>query len=93
MPFRKILPTALCDLRLPKDASRSRNSKRNRDNGATHFRHSTRVTVQIYIINALTAPNGKISGQDGAAELLGLIRVPSVEDRKYRIDVKGLERE
>ena len=47
-----------------------------------------------YIIKALNRTNGKISGQDGAAELLGLN--PSTlwsKIRKYRIDVKGLERE
>ena len=45
-------------------------------------------------IEALNRTNGKISGQDGAAELLGLN--PSTlwsKIRKYRIDVKGLERE
>ena len=71
------------DLPSPK-SKQEPNSKRNKDN---------EVTVN-YIIKALNRTNGKISGQDGAAELLGLN--PSTlwsKIRKYRIDVKGLERE
>ena len=66
--------------------------KRNRDNEEP-FQTFNEITVN-YIIKALNRTNGKISGQDGAAELLGLN--PSTlwsKIRKYRIDVKGLERE
>ncbi len=51
------------------------------------------VTVG-HILKALNRTGGKISGQDGAASLLGLN--PSTlwsKIRKYHIDVKGLERE
>ena len=64
----------------------------NKDN-AEPFQTFNEVTIN-YIIKALNRTNGKISGQDGAAELLGLN--PSTlwsKIRKYRIDVKGLERE
>ena len=47
-----------------------------------------------HITDALTRTNGKISGTDGAAVLLGLN--PSTlwsKIREYRINVKGLERE
>ena len=73
-------------------ASRSRTASGTKDN-AEPFQTFNEVTVN-YIIKALNRTNGKISGQDGAAELLGLN--PSTlwsKIRKYRIDVKGLERE
>lgn len=60
---------------------------------AEPFQTFNEVTVN-HIIKALNRTNGKISGRDGAAELLGLN--PSTlwsKIRKYRIDVKGLERE
>ena len=79
------------DLPSPK-SKQEPNSKRNKDNEEP-FQTFNEVTVN-YIIKALNRTNGKISGQDGAAELLGLN--PSTlwsKIRKYRIDVKGLERE
>ena len=75
------------DLPSPK-SKQEPNSKRNKDN-AEPFQTFNEVTIE-----ALNRTNGKISGQDGAAELLGLN--PSTlwsKIRKYRIDVKGLERE
>ena len=79
------------DLPSPK-SKQEPNSKRNKDN-AEPFQTFNEVTIN-YIIKALNRTNGKISGQDGAAELLGLN--PSTlwsKIRKYRINVKGLERE
>ena len=79
------------DLPSPK-SKQEPNSKRNKDN-AEPFQTFNEVTIN-YIIKALNRTNGKISVQDGAAELLGLN--PSTlwsKIRKYRIDVKGLERE
>lgn len=61
--------------------------------GDKPFQTFNEVTVN-HIIKALTRTNGKISGQDGAAELLGLN--PSTlwsKIRKHHIDVKGLEHE
>ena len=82
-----------CAIDLPSPKSKQEpNSKRNKDN-AEPFQTFNEVTIN-YIIKALNRTNGKISGQDGAAELLGLN--PSTlwsKIRKYRIDVKGLERE
>ncbi len=78
------------DAPLPK--GKQEPSKRSRDD-AEPFQTFNEITVN-YIIKALNRTNGKISGQDGAAELLGLN--PSTlwsKIRKYRIDVKGLERE
>lgn len=79
------------DAPLPR-GRQEQSGKRNRDN-AEPFQTFNEITVN-YIIKALNRTNGKISGQDGAAELLGLN--PSTlwsKIRKYRIDVKGLERE
>lgn len=59
--------------------------------GDKPFQTFNEVTVN-HIIKALTLTNGKISGQDGAAELLGLN--PSTlwsKIRKHHINVKGLE--
>lgn len=79
------------DTPLPK-GKQEQGGKWSRDN-AEPFQTFNEITIN-YIIKALNRTNGKISGQDGAAELLGLN--PSTlwsKIRKYHIDVKGLERE
>ena len=78
------------DLPSPK-SKQEPNSKRNKDN-AEPFQTFNEVTIN-YIIKRSTAPTAKSPDRTALPNSSASIRVPLSKIRKYRIDVKGLERE